>query len=111
VLLPELAAAVHADPVGVKVYVAEALLCVIVTVCVPLEHVSVKVPTVPVVEVESAWGEVIVKVPPVELDMLTTTLPVFITTESTTEPEVTVRLTAGEVRASVVLALKVSGAA
>jgi hypothetical protein len=62
------------------------------------------------VDVESATGEVSVNAPPVELDIVMTTVPALAVNKSATDPETTVRLTDGDVSATFVV-LNVTGAA
>jgi len=80
------------------VYVSEPLVCVIVSVSMPDEHVWLRLPPLPAVEEENACGEVSVKAPPVELERVIATLVAFTTRLSATEPVAIIRVIADELK-------------
>jgi hypothetical protein len=88
----------HAEPVGVSVYASDPLVCVIVSVSVPDEQTWLRLPPLPTVEEDSAWGEVSVKVPSVEVESVTETLVAFTTRLSASEPAWMMRVICGEER-------------
>lgn len=108
---PELLELVRADPVGVKVYVSELLGWVIVSLSMPEEQGCASVPPLPIVELESACGEMSVKGPPVEDERVTRTLVAFTSRKSATDPVAIVSVVEGEVIEMDSAVVKLSGAA
>lgn len=102
----------HCDAVGAIVYDVDAEDWVIVVLATPELQLRVTVPPELLVLIDKSLdAEVRVKLPPVELERVATTLVALTTRESATEPDFIVKLIAGEVRETVKSELYVNGAA